>query len=353
SGQNRAQINGNAARSRELMRWFSSVTFAPEDLTIVRGEPSVRRRFLDDALISRSPAAVGVLSDYERAVRQRTSLLKSARANGARSGIEATLSVWDEQLIEFGTRIMEARRQLIVDMAGPVEEAYSRLVGEDQSPEMNLSETLMSALERAGVSRETLEELRSPSVSRETLASHYREALEFVRQQELERAVTLVGPHRDDLSMDLNGLPVKGYASHGESWSFALALRMGLASILRSESLAGDPVIILDDVFAELDAGRRARLMSALSGHEQVIVTAAVEEDVPDDIPWHRTEIRAGEIIVRRTGDEGDPVDVGSVSEAVSAPEAGAEEPGLGLDSSGAAVVSELSEELPDETQDR
>lgn len=297
TGQNRAQINGNPTRARELMRWFSSVTFAPEDLTIVRGEPSVRRRFLDDALIARSPAAAGVLSDYERVVRQRTSLLKSARAHGARSGIEATLSVWDEQLVELGTRIMEARRQLIVDMSEPVREAYGRLVGADHAPVMKLNETLLTALGKGSVSRETLWELEQASVSRETLVAHYRAALESVRQQELERAVTLVGPHRDDLGMDLNGLPVKGYASHGESWSFALALRLGLASILRAESLAGDPVIILDDVFAELDAGRRARLMSALSDYEQVIVTAAVEEDVPADIDWHRTEIRAGGIV--------------------------------------------------------
>ncbi|WP_449276758.1 DNA replication/repair protein RecF [Leucobacter sp. GX24907] len=309
SGQNRAQINGNTARSRELMRWFSSVTFAPEDLTIVRGEPSVRRRFLDDALVARSPAAAGVLSDYERVVRQRTSLLKSARANGAGSGVEATLSVWDEQLIEYGTRIMEARRQLIIDMAQPVREAYGRLVGEDHSPAMSVNETLLTALERGNVPRETLEQLRSPDVSRETLADFYRQALWGVRQQELERAVTLIGPHRDDLGMELNGLPVKGYASHGESWSYALALRLSLASILRDESLAGDPVIILDDVFAELDAGRRARLMHALSDFEQVIVTAAVEGDVPDTVDWSRTVIRAGEIVPAtetsvRDGDE-------------------------------------------------
>ncbi|MBK0421987.1 DNA replication/repair protein RecF [Leucobacter sp. CSA2] len=294
-GANKAQVNRNSVRPREVTRWFSSVSFVPEDLTIVRGEPSGRRRFLDEALVSRHPIASGVLSDYERVVRQRTSLLKSARSGSARA-VEATLPVWDEQLIETGTQIMLARRELIRDLSGPLRDGYRALVDADHLPGLSLSESVCTALD-ADVSRETLTLEDLASVSRETLAHDFRAALAEVRGRELERGVTLVGPHRDDLELTLNALPVKGYASHGESWSFALSLKMALAALLSEESPAGDPVIILDDVFAELDLGRRGRLMSAVSGYEQVIVTAAVEEDIPEGPSWRRIAIAAGEIV--------------------------------------------------------
>lgn len=291
-GANRAQVNGNVVRPRELTRWFASVMFAPEDLAIVRGEPSVRRRFLDDALITRLPVAAGAISDYERIVRQRTALLKSARgATKGTAALEATLSVWDDQLIEHGVSIMLARRELVRDLQGPVRGAYEALVGEDHRPTLGLSESVGEILH--DVSRETTLEEDS-HVSRETLSAEFRKALHEVRLKELDRGVTLVGPHRDDLILTLNDLPVKGYASHGESWSVALALKLAFAHVLQDESPAGDPVIILDDVFAELDHSRRERLMSLVSGFEQVIVTAAVEGDVPDGLDWHRVGVAAG-----------------------------------------------------------
>ena len=296
-GPNRAQVNRNQVRPREVTRWFSAVLFAPEDLGIVRGEPSLRRRFLDDALIARLPVAAGALSDYERVVRQRTSLLKSARAAGNRTSLDATLSIWDDQLVEYGTRIMLARRELVRDLAGPLQAGYQALVSQDHGPGLRMSESMVGALREGGVSRETVLVDDDASVSRETLAAQFREALSLVRAKEIERGATLVGPHRDDLLLELNGLPVKGYASHGESWSFALALKMALATLLRDESPAGDPVIILDDVFAELDSRRRLSLMSAVAGFEQVIVTAAVEEDIPGDVSWHRVRIEAGTIL--------------------------------------------------------
>lgn len=294
---NRAQVNRNPVRPREVTRWFASVAFVPEDLGIVRGEPSGRRRFLDDALVVRHPVAAGALSDYERVVRQRTSLLKSAR--GGSAAVDATLSIWDEQLVEYGTQIMLARRELVRDLGGPLREGYRRLVSQDHGPGIFLSESVTAALSRADVSRETQSAEELSDVSRETLIAQFREALAAVRSRELERGVTLVGPHRDDLLLALNGLPVKGYASHGESWSFALALKMALAAILRDESPAGDPVIVLDDVFAELDSRRRDSLMAAVSDFEQVIVTAAVEEDVPDGVAWRRVLIEAGAVISR------------------------------------------------------
>ena len=323
AAQNRAQINRNNAKPRELTRWFSSVMFAPEDLSIVKGDPATRRRFLDDALISRSPAAAGIIADYERVVRQRTALLKSARGlrgSDARTSLESTLTVWDDQLIDFGSRIIEARRQLITDLAGPVARGYGELVGEDHRPRLSLSESILTSRERQGVSRETSVDPSDPSghVSRETLQTMFREALLSVREQELERGVTLIGPHRDDLTLELNGLPVKGYASHGESWSFALALRLGLAAVVRDESLAGDPVIILDDVFAELDARRRKSLMSAVLAYEQVLVTAAVAEDVPQDVSWNTIRVTAGEIGLKNAGAIGESA-VARASDAVSA----------------------------------
>jgi len=290
---NRAAVNRNSVRPRELTRWFASVAFVPEDLSIVRGDPSVRRRFLDDALTVRYPIAGGALADYERVLRQRTALLKSARGTGAEA-LESTLSIWDDQLIAAGVQIMLARRELVRDLRGPLRRAYFALVEQDHGPSLELHESVGGAL---GVSRETSPRVEGDHVSRETLAGEFRDALQSVRRKELERGVTLVGPHRDDVHLELNSLPVKGYASHGESWSFVLSLKLALATVLRDESPAGDPVIILDDVFAELDRGRRSRLMDAVAGFEQVLVTAAVEEDIPEGIDWHRTVIENGEIV--------------------------------------------------------
>ena len=313
---NRAQINRNPVKPRELLRWFSSVMFAPEDLSIVRGEPALRRRFLDEAVVARNPALAGVLADYDRVVRQRSSLLKSTRLTGKRSAVEATLSVWDEQLIEFGSRIMFERHRLVSELAPFLAASYFALVGVDHTPGMTLSETGSASIPRTDVSRETLPGVGGSSsmpadVSRETLVENFARALVDARKQEIERGVTLVGPHRDELILTLNGLPVRGYASHGESWSFALSLRLALAQLLRAESPAGDPVIILDDVFAELDSGRRQHLMDAVGQFEQVIVTAAVEEDIPAGLSAHRIYVSEGSVI-----DAGHPTANGGVRDA-------------------------------------
>lgn len=301
---NRAQVNRNPVRPRELTRWFSCVVFAPEDLLLVRGDPGVRRRFLDEAVVARHPSFSGILADYERVVRQRTTLLKTARS-GNRSSVEATLGIWDEQLVELGVRIMLARRSLVLSLTEPLRRGYEAIVQHDHNPSITLSESLETVLVKHGVSRETFDsrgvpsgasDLENDDVSRETLASRFREALRLSRRQEMERGVTLLGPHRDDAVFELNGLPVKGYASHGESWSYALALRLALAGLLREESPSGDPVIILDDVFAELDAHRREALMSEVSRYEQVIVTAAVENDVPTG-EWRTVRIESGAVI--------------------------------------------------------
>lgn len=311
---NRAQVNSQQVRPRELPRWFSSVLFAPEDLAIVRGEPGLRRRFLDEAICLRNPAFIGVLADYDRVLKQRTSLLKSARASGSRKALEATLPIWNEQLIQLGSTIMLARRNLVRDIAAPLARSYELLVENDHSPRLSLEESALTAVPESAasrsvsretstipshedVSRETSSSIDAREVSRETLAAQFASALQRVEAQEYERGVTLIGPHRDDLFCELNDLPVKGFASHGESWSFVLGLRIALAELLRADSPSGDPVLILDDVFAELDMRRRQKLLEAVESFEQVIVTAAVEEDVPAAVLWNRIEIQDGRVM--------------------------------------------------------
>jgi DNA replication and repair protein RecF len=293
---NRAQINRSAIKTRELPRYFSSVLFAPEDLVLVRGDPSGRRRFLDELLVLRAPRMAGVLADYDRVLRQRNSLLKSARASGVRGQL-STLEIWDERLISLGTEIIDTRAALVDELKPEVDVAYSAIAGSEHSASMafRLSivaqapdfDELESAIEPPGGDRLTAEEITTA----------FTETLARIRRSELDRGITLVGPHRDDLVLTLNDLPARGYASHGESWSFALALKLAAAAVLRRDSNAGDPVLILDDVFAELDEARRSRLASAVDNFEQVLITAAVESDVPEALARNRVHIRAGQIV--------------------------------------------------------
>ncbi|WP_407358941.1 DNA replication/repair protein RecF [Microbacterium sp. LTA6] len=287
-GSNKARINGSPSKINELPRYAHVVLFAPEDLQIVRGDPSSRRRFADQLLIQRTPRMAAVLGDYDRVLKQRTALLKSARARGVRGEGLTTLDVWDDKLVALGSEIIDARQRLATDMQGPVATAYAAIAGADHQPQLEW------ALSVRGGDPEEGEEAASDT--RGEIADLFRAALQAKRTQELDRGLTLVGPHRDDLILRVRGLPVKGYASHGESWSVALALRLASAELLRSESPAGDPVLILDDVFAELDADRRQRLAALTAGYEQVVVTAAVEEDIPAVLHAHVVRIDAGTI---------------------------------------------------------
>jgi DNA replication and repair protein RecF len=290
-GSNKARVNGAAVRPAELPRYAQAVLFAPEDLQIVRSDPSARRRFADQLLVQRAPRMAGVLGDYERVLRQRTALLKSARARGIRGDALSTLDVWDDKLVSLGTEVIEARLALAADLAEPVALAYSAIAGADHEPRLDW------ALSVGGADPEDDETARTATTDAGSIADQFRLALAARRSAELERGITLVGPHRDDLVLRVRGLPVKGYASHGESWSIALALRLASAELLRAESDLGDPVLILDDVFAELDAGRRARLAEVAVGYEQVIVTSAVEEDVPGALRARLVHVEAGRIV--------------------------------------------------------
>ncbi|MBD8477082.1 DNA replication/repair protein RecF [Microbacterium sp. CFBP 8794] len=294
-GANKARVNGVNVRTSELPRYAQVVLFAPEDLQIVRGDPSARRRFADQLIVQRTPRMAAVLGDYDRVLRQRSALLKSARARGVRGDALSTLDVWDDKLVTLGTEVIEARIALASALSQPVAHAYEAIAGDDHRPRLTW------ALSVGGGDPEEDDAIETAG-SALPLAEQFRASLAARRSAELERGLTLVGPHRDDLVLEVRGLPVKGYASHGESWSIALALRLASAELLRAESRLGDPVLILDDVFAELDTGRRARLAEFAAGYEQVIVTSAVEEDVPPELRAHVVRVEAGQI--REPGDE-------------------------------------------------
>lgn len=307
SGLNRAQVNRSVIKTRELPRYFSSVLFAPEDLSLVRGDPSGRRRFLDQLLVLRSPRLSGVLADYDRVLKQRNTLLKSARSSRVQASALGTLDIWDERLVGIGSQIIDERAALVRELGDPLRQAYQAVAGDDHGPRLLSSLSILGADEDAGIESGVVEpaadEPRSasatagsgagPSATAETFAA----TLAALRPKELERGMTLAGPHRDDLVFMLNSLPAKGYASHGESWSFALALKLASAQLLRRDSSSGDPVLILDDVFAELDQSRRARLAAAIAGFEQVLITAAVLDDVPEALAAHVITIRAGRVV--------------------------------------------------------
>lgn len=303
-GANRAQINRSAIKPRELPRYFSSVLFAPEDLSLVRGDPSGRRRFLDQLLVLRTPRLAGVLADYDRVLKQRNTLLKSARARGIKGDALSTLDIWDERLVALGAEIIDERMQLTRALREPLSQAYHAVAGDDHGPELRPLLSIYGADAEDEFEVSTSSSTGAGSITGAdtasdagTTADRFRAALASVRSKELERAITLVGPHRDDLVFMLNSLPTKGYASHGESWSFALALKLAAAEILRREAASGDPVLILDDVFAELDQQRRARLAEAVTGYEQVLITAAVLEDIPLALTAHTIHIQAGTVV--------------------------------------------------------
>lgn len=321
SGANRAQINRAGIRPRELPRYCASVLFAPEDLALVRGEPAVRRRMLDELLVLIAPRMQGVLADYDRTLRQRNTLLKTARATGARGGQLATLDVWDDRLIELGSEIVAARDHLTRRLAPHVAEAYATVAGEAHRASVRgVLSIVGSDPEDASPSdaspsdatvMDVLAHGAGASVTAGWAAEAFRASLEARRRDELDRGLTLVGPHRDDVLFQLNGLPARGYASHGESWSFALAIKLAAAAVLRAESTLGDPIMILDDVFAELDERRRERLAAAVADYEQVLITAAVFGDVPDPLVAHTVAIEAGEIVSTPMG--GAPIDTNPV----------------------------------------
>ena len=298
---NRVRLNrAPLPRPREILGVLRAVLFAPEDLALVKGDPGERRRFLDDLLVATAPRYAAVRTDYERVVRQRTALLKSAaarmprgRPGGPAAGtlpeaMAATLEAWDDQLARAGAELLTARLSLVRALRPHIAAAYAAVSG-DQGPAgvTYRSSFPLAALDGAAGHDGVAENSTDIEVA-------MREALQQARPQELERGVCLIGPHRDELELRVGDLPARGYASHGESWSLALALRLAAYELLRVDG--DDPVLILDDVFAELDAGRRDRLAALVGEAEQVVVTAAVLVDVPVGLTGARYDVANGKI---------------------------------------------------------
>ncbi|GAA1505720.1 DNA replication/repair protein RecF [Streptomyces synnematoformans] len=291
---NRARLNRSSqVRPRDVLGVLRSVLFAPEDLALVKGDPDQRRRFLDELITARAPRLAGVRGDYDRVLKQRNTLLKTAamaRRHGGRQGAPpgrssgadlSTLDVWDQHLARAGAELLAQRLELIAVLQPLVDKAYEQLAP-GGGP---------AAFEYRSPAGGRFAEART----REEFAGLLLAAMADARKQEIERGVTLVGPHRDDLVLKLGELPAKGYASHGESWSFALALRLASYDLLRGEG-GGEPVLVLDDVFAELDVRRRERLAELVAPGEQVLVTAAVAEDVPGALAGTRFTVADGRV---------------------------------------------------------
>jgi DNA replication and repair protein RecF len=284
---NRAKLNRSPVpRPRDILGGLRTVLFAPEDLAIVRGDPSERRRFLDDVLVQLTPRLAGVRADYERVLKQRAALLKTAgaarRAGGA--GDLRTLEVWDGHLASSGAQLLAARLELVAALRPYVSQSYAELAPTSGQLAMSyVSSVPLATGNDTGV---------IPSL--EALSESLLDELARVRPQELDRGVSLVGPHRDDLELRLNDLPLRGYASHGEGWSAALALRLACYDLLSADG--AEPVLILDDVFAELDVARRDQLAGIAGKAEQVLISAAVPGDVPPALTGAHYAIAHGEI---------------------------------------------------------
>ncbi|GAA1881638.1 DNA replication/repair protein RecF [Paeniglutamicibacter psychrophenolicus] len=294
---NRARINrANPVRARDILGIVRTVLFAPEDLALVKGDPSNRRRFLDELLVTLRPGEAATRGDYERVLKQRNALLKSARAGGKLSTAhESTLDVWDTHLARAGARVLRGRLQILSLLSPYMGAAYASLADANKEARAYYQCTVMADFDAEdspaeapsgedGTSRVAPAALLDATI--EELEEMFLAALLNTRAKELERGITLVGPHRDDVLLTLGSAPAKGYASHGETWSLALALRLAAYKVMGEDDPrpGAGPILILDDVFAELDATRRTRLASIVAGADQVIVTAAVASDVPEEL---------------------------------------------------------------------
>lgn len=285
---NRYFLNGNQRkRQAEVIGALQVVVFAPEDLDIIRRDPGDRRKFLDLAMTQLKPRYAGVRADYDRVLKQKTALLKSAKM--VTNPDLTTLDIWDDQLVSLGTEIMVGRLELIQAIRPLLQDFYSKLSSQDEGVALTLAASIVN-LDEDGVTA-------FDSVDSREIAAMFHEKLEAVRERELERGLCLVGPHRDELLIEKSGLNARAYSSQGEAWSLALGLKLAMAQLIRRESQSGDPVLILDDVFAVLDAGRRSRLVEFVANNEQVLITSADPNAVPELQLAHKYLVRSGEIV--------------------------------------------------------
>ena len=286
---NRYFLNSHQVkRTSDLFGISKVVVFAPEDLDLVRRDPQDRRKFLDESMIQLKPRLAGVKADYERVLKQKAALLKSARQ--VSNPDLTTLDIWDDQLVALGSELIFHRQELISKIFPLLEDFYHQLSGQPESLELILKTSVAGGEEEA--------EFQSlSSWDKQAIQDAFYQRLQELRPKELERGVSLVGPHRDELTILKSGLLARSHASQGEAWSLALGLKLAMAQLLRSDSQSGDPVLILDDVFAVLDAGRRARLVEFVVNNEQVLITSADLEAVPDLLVAKRVEVVGGEVV--------------------------------------------------------
>lgn len=306
---NRARINrANPVRAREILGIVRTVLFAPEDLALIKGDPSNRRRFLDELLVALRPGEAATRGDYERVLKQRNALLKSARAGGKLSTAhESTLDVWDIHLAQTGAKLLRGRLDMLELLSPYMAAAYASLADANKAATAFYEATVLGdfddeAAPRTAIATENNQNVVAPAAllnaTQRELEEMFVAALLKKRDKELERGITLVGPHRDDVLLSLGSAPAKGYASHGETWSFCLALRLAAYKVFGQDDPrpGAGPILILDDVFAELDATRRSRLASIVAGAEQVIVTAAVAGDVPEELGGTFLQVSPGQV---------------------------------------------------------
>jgi DNA replication and repair protein RecF len=285
---NRYFLNGNQRkRQAEVVGAIQVVVFAPEDLDIIRRDPSDRRKFLDLAMTQLKPRYAGVRADYERVLKQKTALLKSAKT--VSNPDLTTLDIWDDQLVSLGTEIMVGRLELIQAIRPLLQGFYSKLSGQSEEIALSLAASVVN-IDEDGVNA-------FDTVDSAEISAMFHEKLQSVRDKELERGLCLVGPHRDELLIQKSGLNARAYSSQGEAWSLALGLKLAMAELIRQESQSGDPVLILDDVFAVLDSGRRSRLVEFVSNNEQVLITSADPDAIPDLQVARKYLVRSGEIV--------------------------------------------------------
>ncbi len=286
---NRYFLNSHQVkRTSDLVGVSKVVVFAPEDLDLVRRDPQDRRKFLDESMIQLKPRLAGVKADYERVLKQKAALLKSARQ--VSSPDLTTLDIWDDQLVALGTEIIFHRQELISKIFPLLQDFYHQLSGQPETLELILKTSVAGGEEE--------DEFQSlSSWDKQEIQDAFYQRLAELRPRELERGVSLVGPHRDELTILKSGLLARNHASQGEAWSLALGLKLAMAQLLRSDSQSGDPVLILDDVFAVLDAGRRQRLVEFVINNEQVLITSADLEAVPDLLVAKRLEVVGGEVV--------------------------------------------------------
>jgi len=284
SGANKAFVNNTPTSVAEAVAWLTVVFFSPEDLAIIRSDPSHRRRFLDTAVVSATPRLQAVFSEYDKVLRQRNMLLKSARSSSVSGDVDSTLSVWNEALIRLATEITLARKQFLQTLEPFFHTAYNEIrPGHDVSLALQYSHEEIAKI--------------SENMDSAAVAEGYARAVAAVSSQEKDRGITLIGPHRDDMLIALNGLPTRTHSSQGEAWSTALSLKLGVARYYQETSSSGDPVIILDDVFAELDDARRQALALAVADWEQVLITAAVPADIPDALAGRFVTVTGGRVV--------------------------------------------------------